>query len=52
MSAGLDYPSVGPEHAYLLETGRAEYRPVDDDAAMEAFSLLCRTCLLYTSRCV
>ena len=43
VSAGLDYPSVGPEHAYLLETGRAEYRPVDDDAAMEAFSLLCRT---------
>ena len=43
VSAGLDYPSVGPEHAYLIETGRAEYRAVTDDEAMEAFSLLCRT---------
>ncbi|EWT02902.1 tryptophan synthase subunit beta [Intrasporangium oryzae NRRL B-24470] len=43
VSAGLDYPSVGPEHAYLLESGRAEYRPVTDVEAMEAFRLLCRT---------
>ncbi len=43
VSAGLDYPSVGPEHAHLFETGRAEYRAVTDDEAMEAFRLLCRT---------
>ena len=43
VSAGLDYPSVGPEHAHLLETGRAEYRPVTDVEAMEAFRLLSRT---------
>ena len=43
VSAGLDYPSVGPEHAYLLESGRAEYRPITDVEAMEAFSLLSRT---------
>jgi tryptophan synthase beta chain len=43
VSAGLDYPSVGPEHAHLFETGRAEYRPVTDVEAMEAFRLLCRT---------
>lgn len=43
ISAGLDYPSVGPEHAHLRETGRAEYYPVTDEEAMEAFSLLCRT---------
>ncbi|WTW94373.1 tryptophan synthase subunit beta [Streptomycetaceae bacterium NBC_01309] len=43
ISAGLDYPAVGPEHAWLHDTGRAEYRPVNDDAAMEAFRLLCRT---------
>jgi len=43
ISAGLDYPGVGPEHAWLHETGRAEYRPVTDTAAMEAFALLCRT---------
>ena len=43
VSAGLDYPSVGPEHAYLYETGRAQYRPIVDDEAMEAFRLLCRT---------
>jgi tryptophan synthase beta chain len=43
VSAGLDYPSVGPEHAFLLESGRAEYRPITDDEAMEAFSLLSRT---------
>ncbi len=43
VSAGLDYPSVGPEHAWLHDTGRAQYRPVTDDEAMEAFRLLCRT---------
>ena len=43
ISAGLDYPGVGPEHAYLHDIGRAEYRAVNDDAAMDAFALLCRT---------
>lgn len=43
VSAGLDYPSVGPEHAYLRDAGRAEYWPITDDEAMEAFSLLTRT---------
>ncbi|HEX6931357.1 MAG TPA: tryptophan synthase subunit beta [Streptosporangiaceae bacterium] len=43
ISAGLDYPGVGPEHAWLHKTGRAEYRPVSDTEAMAAFSLLCRT---------
>jgi tryptophan synthase beta chain len=43
ISAGLDYPGVGPEHSYLHDIGRAEYRPVTDAQAMEAFSLLCRT---------
>jgi tryptophan synthase beta chain len=43
ISAGLDYPGVGPEHAWLHETGRAEYRAITDSEAMEAFSLLCRT---------
>ncbi|MFN8225811.1 MAG: tryptophan synthase subunit beta [Mycobacterium sp.] len=43
ISAGLDYPGVGPEHAYLKDIGRAEYRPVTDSEAMEAFRLLCRT---------
>ncbi|WP_353508691.1 tryptophan synthase subunit beta [Intrasporangium sp.] len=43
VSAGLDYPSVGPEHAYLRESGRAEYRPITDVEAMEAFRLLSRT---------
>ena len=43
ISAGLDYPGVGPEHAWLHEIGRASYEPVNDDAAMEAFGLLCRT---------
>jgi len=43
ISAGLDYPGVGPEHAHLAETGRASYRPVTDEAAMEAFALLSRT---------
>jgi len=43
ISAGLDYPGVGPEHAWLRETGRAEYRPITDSEAMEAFRLLCHT---------
>jgi tryptophan synthase beta chain len=43
ISAGLDYPGVGPEHAHLAESGRATYRPVTDAEAMHAFSLLCRT---------
>jgi tryptophan synthase beta chain len=43
ISAGLDYPSVGPEHAYLRDTGRAEYRYATDEQAMHAFELLCRT---------
>ncbi len=43
ISAGLDYPGVGPEHAYLHDIGRAEYRAVNDDAAMAAFSLFSRT---------
>jgi tryptophan synthase beta subunit len=43
ISAGLDYPGVGPEHAWLKATGRASYRAITDAQAMEAFSLLCRT---------
>jgi tryptophan synthase beta chain len=43
ISAGLDYPGVGPEHAWLHESGRAAYEPVTDAEAMEAFGLLCRT---------
>ena len=43
ISAGLDYPGVGPEHAYLAEIGRTEYRPVTDTQAMDAFKLLCET---------
>ncbi|CDQ44277.1 MULTISPECIES: tryptophan synthase subunit beta [Mycolicibacterium] len=43
ISAGLDYPGVGPEHALLKDVGRAEYRPITDTEAMDAFSLLCRT---------
>ena len=43
VSAGLDYPSVGPEHAFLHDSGRATYEPVTDGEAMEAFALLCRT---------
>jgi tryptophan synthase beta chain len=43
ISAGLDYPGVGPEHAFLYESGRARYEPVGDDEAMAAFRLLCRT---------
>lgn len=43
ISAGLDYPGVGPEHAYLHDIGRAEYRAINDDAAMQAFALLSKT---------
>ena len=43
ISAGLDYPGVGPEQAYLHDVGRAEYRAINDDAAMYAFSLLSKT---------
>ncbi len=43
ISAGLDYPGVGPEHAWLKETGRASYRAVTDAEAMHAFGVLCRT---------
>jgi tryptophan synthase beta chain len=43
VSAGLDYPGVGPEHAYLKDIGRAEYVSITDDDAMKAFHHLCRT---------
>jgi tryptophan synthase beta chain len=43
ISAGLDYPGVGPEHAWLHDTGRATYEPITDTEAMEAFALLSRT---------
>ena len=43
ISAGLDYPGIGPEHAYLHDTGRAQYVPVTDDEAVEAFEYLSRT---------
>jgi tryptophan synthase beta chain len=42
ISAGLDYPGVGPEHAFLKDIGRAEYRPITDTAAMDALLLLSR----------
>jgi tryptophan synthase beta chain len=41
ISAGLDYPGVGPEHAWLKDTGRARYEPVTDAQALQAFHLLC-----------
>ncbi|QKN24280.1 MULTISPECIES: tryptophan synthase subunit beta [Caproicibacterium] len=43
ISAGLDYPGIGPEHAYLYETGRAQYVPITDDEAVDAFEYLART---------
>jgi tryptophan synthase beta chain len=43
ISAGLDYPGVGPEHSYLKDTERAEYVSITDDEALEGFQLLCRT---------
>ena len=42
ISAGLDYPGIGPEHAYLHDIGRAEYVPVTDDEAVNAFEYLSR----------
>ncbi|WP_274423504.1 tryptophan synthase subunit beta [Chelativorans sp. YIM 93263] len=42
ISAGLDYPGIGPEHSWLKETGRVEYVPITDDEALEAFQLLTR----------
>nr|WP_179474989.1 tryptophan synthase subunit beta [Mycolicibacterium vinylchloridicum] len=42
ISAGLDYPGVGPEHAFLKDLGRTEYQPITDTEAMDAFRLLCR----------
>jgi tryptophan synthase beta chain len=43
VSAGLDYPGVGPEHAFLKDIGRAEYVGITDDEALKAFHILCRT---------
>lgn len=43
VSAGLDYPGVGPEHAYLKTNGRAQYVPITNKEALEAFELLCKT---------
>jgi tryptophan synthase beta chain len=43
ISAGLDYPGVGPEHAFLKDTGRAEYIGITDDEALAAFHLLAKT---------
>ena len=43
ISAGLDYPGVGPEHSWLNDTGRAEYVSVDDAQALEGFKLMCQT---------
>src|SRR6185436_3474018 len=43
ISAGLDYPGVGPEHSYLASIGRAEYPPVTDEEVLAAFTLLART---------
>ena len=43
ISAGLDYPGVGPEHAYLHDIGRAQYRAINDEQAMHAFSLMCKS---------
>lgn len=43
ISAGLDYPGIGPEHAYLNETGRAQYVPITDDEAVNAFEYIAKT---------
>jgi tryptophan synthase beta chain len=43
ISAGLDYPGIGPEHAYLHDIGRAQYVPITDDEAVDAFEYLART---------
>ncbi len=42
ISAGLDYPGIGPEHAWLHDTGRAEYVAITDAEALEAFQLSCK----------
>jgi tryptophan synthase beta chain len=42
ISAGLDYPGVGPEHSYWKSTGRAQYMHISDREAMDAFELVCR----------
>jgi tryptophan synthase beta chain len=42
ISAGLDYPGVGPEHSWLFQSGRVDYVPINDDEALEAFQLCCR----------
>jgi tryptophan synthase beta chain len=42
ISAGLDYPGVGPEHSYLKDIGRAEYVPIDDEAVLDVFELMCK----------
>ncbi len=42
ISAGLDYPGVGPEHSWLFDSGRVDYVPINDDEALEAFQLCCR----------
>jgi tryptophan synthase beta chain len=56
ISAGLDYPGVGPEHAWLHDTGRAAYRPVTDGQAMDALKLLAHTegilCAIETAHAV
>jgi tryptophan synthase beta chain len=43
ISAGLDYPGIGPEHSWLNDTGRVKYVAITDDEALEAFQLCCRT---------
>jgi tryptophan synthase beta chain len=43
VSAGLDYPAVGPQHAFLKETGRAQYVPINDDEALDAFQALAKS---------
>ncbi len=43
ISAGLDYPGIGPEHAYLHDTGRIEYVSATDNEALDAFQLTCKT---------
>ena len=43
ISAGLDYPGIGPEHAYLRDSGRAQYVPITDDEAVDAFEYLAKT---------
>jgi tryptophan synthase beta chain len=43
ISAGLDYPGVGPEHAWLKDSGRAQYVSATDEEALKAFNMLCRT---------